>query len=107
MDGLRLATLETRKGFVNFQAKLYEACPICEIKHEKDQLYSFFRSNGCFVLKYYRQKQYKSDHKGLVFGKVTEISAKPKQGIAERIANAVIKLHPLVELSGKLLMLKS
>ncbi|GBC19776.2 hypothetical protein GLOIN_2v1842826 [Rhizophagus irregularis DAOM 181602=DAOM 197198] len=38
--------LEIRKignGFVHFQAQLYEACPICEIKHEKDQLYGFLR----------------------------------------------------------------
>uniref|UniRef100_U9TL61 Uncharacterized protein n=1 Tax=Rhizophagus irregularis (strain DAOM 181602 / DAOM 197198 / MUCL 43194) TaxID=747089 RepID=U9TL61_RHIID len=35
-----------KKGFVNFQAKSYKACPICEIKHEKDQIYGFLRSNG-------------------------------------------------------------
>ncbi|GES92074.1 hypothetical protein GLOIN_2v1776159 [Rhizophagus clarus] len=26
-----------KKGFINFQAKSYEACPICDIRHEKDQ----------------------------------------------------------------------
>jgi hypothetical protein len=25
-----------KKGFVNFQAKLYEVCSICEVKHERD-----------------------------------------------------------------------
>ncbi|PKY12571.1 hypothetical protein RhiirB3_378570 [Rhizophagus irregularis] len=74
-----------KKEFVNFQAKSYEACPICEIKHEKNQLYGFLRSNGCFILKCYWQKQYKSDHKELIFGKVIEISAKPKRGIVKRI----------------------
>ncbi|RGB34400.1 hypothetical protein C1646_760600 [Rhizophagus diaphanus] len=88
-----------KKGFVNFQVKSYEAYPICEIKHEKNQLYGFLRSNGCFILKCYRQKQYKPDHKGLVFGKVTEISAKPKRGIVERIGDAISNPRPLVGLS--------
>ncbi|GBB88981.1 hypothetical protein RclHR1_15600003 [Rhizophagus clarus] len=35
-----------KKGFVNFQMKSYEACSICEIKHEKDQLYGFLRSDA-------------------------------------------------------------
>ncbi|POG78370.1 hypothetical protein GLOIN_2v1766843 [Rhizophagus irregularis DAOM 181602=DAOM 197198] len=64
-------------GFVYFQAQLYEACPICEIKHEKDQLYGFLRT----------------------FGKVIEISAKPKRGIVERIGDAISNPRPLVELS--------
>ena len=88
-----------RKGFVNFQARSLEACPICNIHHEKDQLYGFLRSNGCFVLKCYQQKNYKPDHKGLAFGKVTEISAKPKRGIVERIGDAISNPRPLVELS--------
>ncbi|GBC09779.1 hypothetical protein RclHR1_00910029 [Rhizophagus clarus] len=88
-----------KKGFVNFQVKSYEAYPICEIKHEKDQLYGFLRSNGCFILKCYWQKQYKPDHKGLVFEKVTEISAKPKRGIVERIGDAISNPRPLVGLS--------
>ncbi|CAB4413121.1 unnamed protein product [Rhizophagus irregularis] len=88
-----------RKGFVNFQAKSYEACPICGIKHERDQLYGFLRSNGHFVLKCYRQNQYKPDHKGLAFGKVTKISAKPKRGIVERIGDAILNPRPLVKLS--------
>ncbi|GBC48706.2 hypothetical protein GLOIN_2v1842826 [Rhizophagus irregularis DAOM 181602=DAOM 197198] len=86
-------------GFVHFQAQLYEACPICEIKHEKDQLYGFLRSNSCFVLKCYRQKNYKPDHKGLAFGKVIEISAKPKRGIVERIGDAISNPRLFVELS--------
>ncbi|UZO10992.1 uncharacterized protein OCT59_002569 [Rhizophagus irregularis] len=86
-------------GFVHFQAQLYEACPICEIKYEKDQLYGFLRSNGCFVLKCYRQKNYKPDHKGLAFGKVTEISAKPKRGIVKRIGDAISNPRLLVGLS--------
>src|SRR6266498_4659521 len=28
-----------RKGFVNFQARSLDACPTCDMKHEKDQLY--------------------------------------------------------------------
>jgi hypothetical protein len=62
-----------RRGFVNFQAKSYETCPICGIKHERDQLYGFLRSNGHFVLKCYRQKQYKPDHKGLAFGEASTL----------------------------------
>ena len=96
-----------RKEFVNFQAWSLEACPICNIKHEKDQLYGFLRSNGCFVLKCYRQKNYKPDHKGLVFRKVTEIPAKPKRGIVKRIGDAILNPHLLVELLGEVLMLKS
>ncbi|RGB37789.1 hypothetical protein C1646_756416 [Rhizophagus diaphanus] len=86
-------------GFVHFQVQSYQACPICEIKHEKDQLYGFLQSNGCFVLKCYRQKNYKPDHKGLAFGKVTEISVKPKRGLVERIGDAVSNPRPLVGLS--------
>jgi len=94
--------LEIRKignGFVHFQGQSYQACPICEIKHEKDQLYGFLRSNGCFVLKCYRQKNYKPDHKGLAFGKVTEISVTPKRGLVERIGDAISNPRPLVGLS--------
>ncbi|POG70232.1 uncharacterized protein OCT59_001162 [Rhizophagus irregularis] len=90
---------DIRKGFINFQARSLEECPICNIKHEKDQLYGFLRSNGCFVLKCYRQKNYKPDHKGLAFGKVTEVSAKPKRGIVERIGDAISNPRPLVGLS--------
>ena len=86
-------------GFVHFQVQSYQACPICEIKHEKDQLYGFLRSNGCFVLKCYRQKNYKPDHKGLAFGKVTEISVKPKRGLVKRIGDAISNSRPLVGLS--------
>ncbi|RGB35013.1 hypothetical protein C1646_759825 [Rhizophagus diaphanus] len=90
---------DIRKGFINFQARSLEACPICNIKHKKDQLYGFLRSNGYFVLKCYRQKNYKPDHKGLAFGKVTEISAKPKRGIVERIGDAISNPRLLVGLS--------
>ncbi|RIA99157.1 hypothetical protein C1645_811904 [Glomus cerebriforme] len=65
-----------RKGFVNFQA-----------------------NNGHFVLKCYRQNQYKPDHKGLAFGKVTKISAKPKRGIVERLGDAILNPRSLVKLS--------
>ncbi|CAG8591328.1 12722_t:CDS:2, partial [Cetraspora pellucida] len=65
----------------------------------EDQLYRFLRSNGCFILKYYWQKQYKPDHKGLVFRKVTEIFAKLKQEIVKKIADAISNPCPLVELS--------
>ena len=67
-----------RKGFVNFQARSLEACPICNIRHEKDQLYGFLRSDGRFILRCYRQKQYKPDHKGLTFGEATKFFAKFK-----------------------------
>ncbi|CAG8480817.1 17706_t:CDS:10 [Cetraspora pellucida] len=46
--------------------------PICDVKHEKDQLYEFIHQNRCFILKYYRQKQYKPEHKGLSFDKVVK-----------------------------------
>ncbi|CAG8522081.1 10038_t:CDS:2, partial [Cetraspora pellucida] len=88
-----------KKRFVNFQIKSYKACSICEIKHEKDQLYEFLQSNRCFILKYYWQKQYKPDYKGLVFEKVTEISAKPKREIVKRIADVISNPCLLVELS--------
>ncbi|PKY35398.1 hypothetical protein RhiirB3_456151, partial [Rhizophagus irregularis] len=90
---------DIRKEFINFQAWSLEACPICNIKYEKDQLYGFLRSNGCFVLKCYRQKNYKPDHKGLAFRKVTEVSAKSKRGIVERIGDAISNPRPLIELS--------
>ncbi|GES89149.1 hypothetical protein GLOIN_2v1770212 [Rhizophagus clarus] len=67
-----------KKEFVNFQAKSYEACPICRIKHKRDQLYGFLRSNGHFVLKCYQQNQYKPDYKGLAFGEASGI-IKPKE----------------------------
>jgi hypothetical protein len=101
-----LETGNIRKGFVNFQAKSYEACPICEIKHERDQLYGFLRKDGCFILKCFWQKQYKPEHKGLIFGEAIKIPTIAKRGIAERIANAVIKPHPLVELPGKVINVK-
>ena len=90
---------DIKKGFINFQARSLEACPICNIKHEKDQLYGFLRSNGCFVLKCYQQKTYKPYYKGLAFGKVTEISVKPKRGLVERIGDAISNPRPLVGLS--------
>ncbi|CAG8661542.1 9858_t:CDS:2 [Gigaspora margarita] len=88
-----------RKGFINFQARSLKACPICNICHEKDQLYGFLQSNGCFILRCYRQKQYKPDHKGLEFREATKFSAKPKQRIVERIGNAISNLRPFIELS--------
>ena len=54
------------KGFINFQAQSVKECPICDVKHEKDQLYGFIRKNGRFILKCYRQKQYKPDYKAQV-----------------------------------------
>ncbi|RIA81091.1 origin of replication binding protein [Glomus cerebriforme] len=80
-----------RKGFVNFQAKSYKACPICGIKHERDQLYGFLRSNGHFVLKCYRQNQYKPDHKGLIFGEASGIikaKERPKWELNDRDGRA-------------------
>jgi Origin of replication binding protein len=100
---------DIRKGFVNFQARSLEACPICDIKHEKDQLYGFLQSNGYFILRCYRQKQYKPDYKGLAFGEVSGI-IKPKdrsiQKIVDRLANAIAKPRPLVELPGKVINVK-
>ena len=69
------------KGFINFQAQSVKECPICDVKHDKDQLYGFIRQNGYFVLKCYHQKQYKPDHKGLSFDKISdkvESEVKPK-----------------------------
>ncbi|GBB94707.1 hypothetical protein RclHR1_02400003 [Rhizophagus clarus] len=101
-----------KKGFINFQAKSYEACPICDIRHEKDQLYGFLQSDGCFILRCYWQKQYKPDHKGLTFGEISTLQdiIKPKdrliQKIVDRVANAIAKPRPLVELSGKVINVK-
>ncbi|PKY58654.1 hypothetical protein RhiirA4_480746, partial [Rhizophagus irregularis] len=88
-----------RKGFVNFQAKSYEACPICGIKHERDQLLP-------------KEASLPVKHEftiavlvifglvlGLAFGKVTKISAKPKRGIVKRIGDAILNPRPLVKLS--------
>src|SRR3954471_15192923 len=44
-------------------------------------------------------ENYKPDHKELVFGKVTEIPAKPKRGIVERIGDAISNPRLLVGLS--------
>ena len=51
------------------------------------------------MLRCYRQRQYKPDHKGLTFGKTTKFSAKPKRGIVERISDAISNPHSLVRLS--------
>src|SRR3954463_16024727 len=44
-------------------------------------------------------ENYKPDHKELVFGKVTEIPAKPKRRIVERIGDTISNTRPLVGLS--------
>ncbi|GES92568.1 hypothetical protein GLOIN_2v1770212 [Rhizophagus clarus] len=96
-----------KKGFINFQAKSYEAYPICDIRYKKDQLYGFLRSDGRFILRCYRQKQYKPDHKGLTFGEISTLQdiIKPKdrliQKIVDRVANAIAKPCLLVEFSEK------
>ena len=64
---------KVKNGFISFQAQLSNRCPICEIIHEKDQLRGFIRKKWIFYIynKCYRQKQYKLDHKGLIFDKVS------------------------------------
>ncbi|CAG8459218.1 6177_t:CDS:2, partial [Gigaspora rosea] len=97
------------KGFINFQAQSIKECPICAVKHEKDQLYGFIRQNGHFILKCYHQKQYKPDHKGLSFDKVSdkvESKVKPKLGLDKRIAKAVSNPHLLPELSREVINVK-
>src|SRR6185369_3470072 len=97
------------KGFINFQAQSVKECPICDAKHDKDQLYGFIRKNGRFIRKCYRQKQYKPDHKGLSFDKVSdkvELKEKPKWGLIERLPNAILNSRPLVKLSGKIINVK-
>src|SRR5204862_6449432 len=94
----------TEKRFISFESQSVKECPICEVKHEKDQLYGFIRKNGHFILKCYRGKQYKLDHKGLSFDKVSdkvESKVKPKWGLIERLPNAVKHPRLLAELSGK------
>ncbi|CAG8473724.1 3083_t:CDS:10, partial [Cetraspora pellucida] len=59
-------------GFINFEAHSIKECPICKVKHDKNQLYRFIRKNGHFILKCYQQKQYKPDYKGLSFDKVSD-----------------------------------
>ena len=51
-------------------------------------------------------KQYKSDYKELVFEKEIKIPTIAKREIAKRISNAVTKLHPLIELLGKIINVK-
>ena len=92
-----LEVSDIRKGFVNFQARSLEACPICDIKHEKDQLYGFLLRSGSFMLRCYRQKQYKPDH--IDIREATKFFAKPKRGIVERISDAISNPHSLVRLS--------
>jgi hypothetical protein len=55
------------------------------------------------MLRCYQQKQYKPDHKGLIFGEATKFSAKPNQGIVERISNVISNPHSLVRLSGTII----
>ena len=89
------------KGFINFQAQSVKECSICDVKHNKDQLYGFICQNVYFILKCYRQKQYKPDHKGLSFDKVSdkvESEVKPKWRLIERLPKAVSTLRPLVNL---------
>ncbi|GES85293.1 hypothetical protein GLOIN_2v1770212 [Rhizophagus clarus] len=78
-----------KKGFINFQAKSYEACPICEIKHERDQLYGFLLRSGYFGV---------SD--------VIKPKERPKQKIVDRLGNAIAKPRPLIELPGKVINVK-
>ncbi|RIA79460.1 hypothetical protein C1645_840624 [Glomus cerebriforme] len=95
-----------RKGFVNFQARSLEACPICNIKHKRDQLYGFLLKDGCFVLKCYWQKQYKPDHRELAFkgaSDIIKLKEKPKQKIVDRMANVILNSLPLPELSGRVI----
>ncbi|CAG8825047.1 46398_t:CDS:2, partial [Gigaspora margarita] len=51
------------KGLINFRVQLPKECSICEVRHERDQLYGFLLKDGRFILKCFRQKQYKPDHK--------------------------------------------
>ncbi|CAG8468039.1 8640_t:CDS:10 [Cetraspora pellucida] len=65
----RLQIGRIKKRFINFQAQSIKECLICDVKHEKDQLYGFIHQNKHFILKCYHQKQYKPEHKGLSFDK--------------------------------------
>ncbi|RHZ43623.1 hypothetical protein Glove_966g6 [Diversispora epigaea] len=99
----------TEKGFINFETQSVKKCPICDVKHEKDQLYRFIRKNGHFILKCYRQKQYKPEHKGLSFDKVSDkvkLIVKPKLGLNERIAKVVLNPRPFLKLSGEVINVK-
>ncbi|KAG9288576.1 hypothetical protein G9A89_008448 [Geosiphon pyriformis] len=99
----------TEKRFINFEAQSVKECPICDIKYNKNQLYGFIQKNEYFILKYYCQKQYKPDYKGLSFNKVSnkvESKEKPKWGLIKRLPNAVKHPHPLVELSEKIINVK-
>ncbi|RHZ56118.1 hypothetical protein Glove_406g23 [Diversispora epigaea] len=64
---------------------------------------------GHFVLKCYRQKQYKPDHKGLSFDKVSdkvESKEKPKWRLCERLPKAVLTPHQFSELPGESINVK-
>ncbi|CAG8842373.1 35296_t:CDS:2, partial [Gigaspora margarita] len=105
------------KGFINFQAQSVcgaegsasKECPICDVKHDKDQLYGFIHQNGHFILKCYRQKQYKPDHKGLSFDKVldkVELKEKPEWRLCERLPKAVSTPQQFPELPGESINIK-
>ncbi|GBB98171.1 hypothetical protein RclHR1_31540001 [Rhizophagus clarus] len=56
-----------------------------------------------------RGKQYKPDHKGLVFKGVSDVikpKERPKQKIVDRLGNAIAKPRPLIELPGKVINVK-
>ncbi|CAG8821937.1 42975_t:CDS:2, partial [Gigaspora margarita] len=89
------------KGLINFRVQLPKECPICEVRHKRDQLYRFLLKDGRFILKCFQQKQYKPDHKGLVFGEVTNNLPRPKWGLSERIVNIIKRPRPLLDLFGK------
>ncbi|KAG9306508.1 hypothetical protein G9A89_000971 [Geosiphon pyriformis] len=83
----------TEKGFINFEAQSVKECPICDIKYDKNQLYEFIRKNGYFIFKYYYQKQYKPDYKGLSFNK--EMKDAPKaypNFLSENLTTTLIRL---------------
>src|ERR1700722_7991099 len=61
------------------------------------------------MLRCYRQKQYKLDHKELVFGEASDIiksNERPKQKIINKMANAISNLRPLPVLSGAVINIK-
>ncbi|CAG8603583.1 2791_t:CDS:2, partial [Diversispora eburnea] len=73
------------------------------------QLYGFIRKNGHFILKCYWQKQYKPDHKGLSFYKVSDkvkSKEKPKWRLLERLPKAILTPHSFPELSGESINVK-
>ncbi|RIB24713.1 hypothetical protein C2G38_2167771 [Gigaspora rosea] len=100
---------EESQSIDNKNVLVKRKCPICGVKHDKNQLYGLIRKNGDFILKCYRQKQYKPEHKGLSFDKVSnkvELKEKPKWRLIKRLPKTLLTLYQFPKLPGKSINVK-